>query len=52
MTKMSKLKQGTATFVLGIALTGCAANGGQNNGFSDAAGQVGGALQQVVLMAN
>lgn len=47
MTKMSKLKQGTATFVLGIALTGCAANGGQNNGFSDAAGQVGGALQQV-----
>ena len=30
MTKVSKLKQGTATFVPGIALTGCAANCGQN----------------------
>ena len=47
MTKMSKLKLGTATIVCGVVLTGCATNGGQNPGFSDAANQVGGALQQV-----
>ena len=47
MTTMSKIKQGTAIFILGAVLTGCATNGGQNSGFSDAAGQVGGALQQV-----
>lgn len=47
MTTMSKFKQGTAALVLGIVLTGCATNGGQNTGFSDTAGQVGGALKQV-----
>ena len=46
MSMMSKCKQGTAIFVLGVALSGCATNGDQESGFSDAAGQVGGALKQ------
>jgi len=47
MFMMSCIKQGMAVAVLGVALSGCATNGGQQNGLSDVANSVGGALQGV-----
>ena len=47
MTKMSGIKQGIAIVALGVALSGCATNGGQQNGLSGAMENVGGALQGV-----
>lgn len=47
MNLISSIKSGTAIAVLAVALSGCATNGEQQTGFSNAVNNVGGALQGV-----